>query len=95
MVSEKPLLRVLEYSRSEMSMRGRIGAYALHARRDPKETTAKARRAFLDRFVDEVDPERVLPEAERNRRAVAAKKAYFSRLALKSAKARRRKGGAE
>ena len=95
MVSERPLLRVLEYSRSEMSMRGRIGAYALHAQRDPKETTAKARRAFLDRFVDEVDPERVLSEVERSRRAGAAKSAYFARLALKSAKARRRKAGAK
>ena len=38
-----------------------------------------------------VDPEGVLPEAERIRRAEHARKAYFTRLALKSAQARRRK----
>jgi hypothetical protein len=45
----------------------------------------------MERFYDEVDPERVLPEAERELRAQSARKAYFSRLAMKSAKARRRK----
>lgn len=77
------------------SLLGRIGAYALHAQRDPRETTANARRAFLDRFLDEVDADRVLPEDERNRRAESAKKAYFARLALKSAQTRRRKAGAK
>jgi hypothetical protein len=31
----------------DMSLRGRIGAFALHARHDPKETTKPARAAFL------------------------------------------------
>jgi hypothetical protein len=43
------------------------------------------------RFLDEVDPDRVLPEAERLRRAEHARSAYFSKLALKSAQARRRR----
>ena len=68
---------------------GRIGAYALHALRDPRETTAAARKAFMAWFEDEVDPDRLLPEQERQRRARAARKAYFTRLALLSAKARR------
>ena len=34
----------------ERQLRARIAAYSLHARRDPKETTAKARAAFLRRF---------------------------------------------
>lgn len=72
------------------SLRGRIGAYALHSTHDPRETTAAARRAFLSRFENEVDPEGKLPELERARRAEAARKLYFSRLALKSAKARRK-----
>lgn len=71
-----------------LTLRGRIGAYRLHATHDPRETTAKAREAFLSRFLDEVDPERILPEGERLRRADYARKAYFTRLALASARAR-------
>ena len=73
------------------SLIGRIGAYALQSQYDPKETTRAARTAFLERFLDEVDPERTLPDGERDRRAAAARKAYFARLALKSAQARRRR----
>ena len=77
----------------EASLRGRIGAYRLHATHDPRETTAKARAKFLEKFMDEVDPDRVLPEAERLRRAKYARKAYFTRLArisvLKRAKKKR------
>ena len=72
-------------------LRGRIGAYAMHSRNDPKETTRNARAAFLARFVDEVDPNRELPEAERERRATAARKAHFARLAFASAEARRKR----
>jgi len=71
-----------------MALRGRIGAYALHARHDPRQTTAPARAAFLKRFEHDVDPDGVLPEAERLRRAECARKAHFARLALKSARAR-------
>ena len=82
---------------AQASLRGRIGAYCLHATHDPRETTAKARAAFLAKFLDEVDPDCVLPKSERLRRAACAKKAYFTRLALKSAKKRGmnrgRKGG--
>ncbi|CAN5898656.1 hypothetical protein BH23ACT5_BH23ACT5_10360 [soil metagenome] len=42
----------------------------------------------MARFEDQVDPDRVLLPAERARRAEHAKKAYFTRLALKSAQAR-------
>lgn len=44
----------------------------------------------MARFEDEVDPDHVLSEAERRRRAEHARKAYFTRLALKSTQARRR-----
>lgn len=53
----------------------------LHARYDPHETTRPARRAFNQRFLDQVDPEGRLPERERHRRAEAARRAYFTRLA--------------
>ncbi len=77
---------------SERVMRARMAAYTLHARRDPRETTKAARRAFNQRFLDEVDPERCLPERERLRRADAARRAYFTRLAYLSARTRRGAG---
>ncbi len=76
------------------SLRGRIGAYAMHAHNDSRIVTANARAAFLARFEDEVDPTRILSEPERERRALAARKAYFSRLAYNSAKARAKKKAA-
>jgi hypothetical protein len=78
-------------SPAQRSLRSRIAAYALHASRDPRETTAKARQSFLAKFEQQVDPEGVLPEAERLRRAACARKAHFALLALKSSKARARK----
>jgi hypothetical protein len=41
------------------------------------------------KFLREVDPNNELPEAERLRRAEAARRAYYQRLALASAKARK------
>jgi len=79
--------------KSERSQRGRLGAYALHATHDPRETTRKAREAFLAKFVDEVDPDRILEPDERERRVFYARKAYFTRLAEMSAQARRRRAG--
>ena len=69
---------------------GSIGAHESWARTaDRTARTAPGRRAFLERFEREVDPDNVLPPAERARRAEHARKAYFQRLALKSAQARR------
>lgn len=62
----------------------------MHAKHDSRVTSQPARDAFMARFEDEVDPDRVLPEAERARRAVHARKAYFTKLALRSAQARRK-----
>lgn len=74
-----------------------VARVAAHSRwaatADPTAATAPARKAFLDRFERQVDPEGVLAPAERARRAEHARKAYFTRLALKSSQARR-KGGA-
>jgi hypothetical protein len=62
---------------------------------DRSARTAPARAAALERFEREVDPEGLLTQAERAKRAEHARKAYFKRLALKSAQARRnRKCGA-
>jgi hypothetical protein len=78
-------------SPAERSLRARLAAHAMHARHDARETTNAARAAFLARFEAEVDPDGVLPPDERRRRAEHARRAYFTRLALASAKARRSK----
>lgn len=79
---------------SEKSLRGRVAAHTSWALTpDRTARTAKARKASHDRFEREVDPEGVLSPAERAKRAENARKAYFSRLALRSAQSRRRKGG--
>ncbi|GAA3856485.1 hypothetical protein [Tessaracoccus defluvii] len=57
---------------------------------DRSARTAPARAALLAKFEKEVDPDGTLDPMERARRAEHKKKAYFQRLALKSAKARRR-----
>jgi hypothetical protein len=81
--------RAVGLTPSQRALRTRIAAYTLHATQDARVTTQPARDAFLARFEREVDPDGSLPVAERRRRAEAAKRAYFSRLALRSAKARR------
>jgi hypothetical protein len=79
-------------SAAERRRHARLAAHAMHARNDSRAVTANARRAFLDRFEREVDPDGALPVAERLRRAEHAKRAHMLRLALRSARARRRRG---
>ncbi len=76
-------------SPTERSLRARIGGLALHAQVDSRAHTEPARRVFLQRFEDQVDPDRTLPEEERRRRAELARRAYFAKLALRSAQVRR------
>jgi len=84
---------------NDRSLIGRIGAYSLHAQRDPRVTTLHGRQTFLASFLQQVDPNNTLPEPERTRRALSLRKAHFARLASKSAKARRarkqRNGGGD
>jgi hypothetical protein len=79
---------------AERSLRAQIAAHESWAQTaDRSARTANARRAMLDKFERQVDPDGVLPPAERAQRAEHARKAHFKRLALKSAQARRRRGG--
>lgn len=57
---------------------------------DRSSRTAKARKAFEDRFAREVDPDGILDPAERAVRAEHARRAYFLSLAAKSAASRRK-----
>jgi hypothetical protein len=78
-------------SPSEQSLRDQIAAHESWARTEDRSArTANARRAMLDKFEREVDPDGKLAPAERARRAEHKRRAYFKRLALKSAQARRR-----
>lgn len=74
---------------SERTMRARMAAHTLHAKHDPKETSAAGRAAFLASFETQVDPEGVLPPDERARRAEQLFKAHMTRLSFKAAQARR------
>jgi hypothetical protein len=76
---------------ADRSLIARLAAHESWANTaDPSARTAPARRALLDRFEREVDPDSLLSPAERARRAGHARKAYFARLALRSAQTRRR-----
>lgn len=75
---------------SDRSLAGRIGAHSMHARNNSRETSRPGREAFLGSFELAADPEGTLDPQERARRAEHLKKAHFTRMALASAKKRRR-----
>jgi hypothetical protein len=85
-------------SPAERRLRAQLAAHIQWSREpDPTARTANGRAAFLARFEREVDPDGRLDPEERRRRAEHARRAYFTRLALASAKAhrvRRQAGGA-
>ena len=83
----------MSLSPSQRSLRASIAANERWSREDPQEGTKPARAAFKRRFLDEVDPHRILPELERERRAQAAMRAHMQRLALASSRARSKAGG--
>lgn len=79
----------------QRTIRARIAAHTRWSREDPAATAARAQAGLMDKFRREVDPNNELPEAERERRAEAARRAHMQRLALASSKARaaRKAGG--
>lgn len=81
---------------SERVLIARLAAFERWKNVDNRSTaTAPARQALNARFEREVDPDGKLDPVERARRAGLARKAYFTRLALKSAQARRARRTAE
>ena len=79
--------------RVSYAQRGRLGAHAAHSRNDPRAMTAAARGSFLSSFERIADPDGVLPDAERLRRAEHLKRAHFLRLAMTSASTRKARAG--
>lgn len=76
----------------QRALRSRLGAHVRWSRCDDRvAATAPARAAFNDRWERQVDPEGLLDPHERAIRAEHAKKAHFTAMAMKSAKARARK----
>jgi hypothetical protein len=79
---------------ADPTVRTLIAKAAIHTRlatEDRQEMTRAANEANASRWERLVDPEGKLPPAERATRAEHARKAYFSRLAVKSVQARRRR----
>jgi hypothetical protein len=77
---------------AERKLRARLGAYSLHAQ--GKTNTGPATAAYAARWDREVDPDGLLDPVERAKRAEAAKKAHYTRMAFASARARSRKAAA-
>ena len=75
---------------ADRRLRARIAANTRAANEDGRQMTRAARAAFLNGFEAQVDPDGSLPPEERHRRARAALRAHMSRLAARSARARRR-----
>jgi hypothetical protein len=76
---------------TDRSLVAKIAANSRWSREDPTEQGRRMRAGLDAKFLREVDPNNELPEAERLRRLECARRAYFQRLALASAKARRAK----
>lgn len=69
---------------AQRTQRARIGAYTSWANTvDRTARTRPARDGFLARFERQVDPDGVLPPAERHARAEAARKAHMARMSYR------------
>jgi hypothetical protein len=80
----------------QRSLRARIAANTRWSKDGNRKANAeRAQRGMLAKFEREIDPDGVLPEKERRRRAENARQAHMQRMALASSKARaaRKAGG--
>lgn len=73
----------------ERTLRARLAAQTRWANEDPQPTALRAQAGLRARFLREVDPDSVLPEAERQRRAESLRRAYYTRLSFEAVRARR------
>jgi hypothetical protein len=96
-VTQSPIAAIVRQRREEVNaatdkdINCQIAAEISWSRtHDRSARTAPARKAFLDRFEREVDPEGKLPPEERHQRARHAMRAHMLRLAKRSAAARQK-----
>jgi hypothetical protein len=79
---------------AQRSQRARIAANKRWAMEpDRLAATAPGRRAAFEKLIDEVDPERKFPEAERLKRARNAQQAQLERIRFAASKRRGATGG--
>jgi hypothetical protein len=79
-------------SPAERSLLARAAAATRWSREpDRRQATQAARDGRWQRYLDQVDPDGVLPEAERARRAELARQADMLRMSAAAAKSRRRR----
>jgi len=74
--------------REQQALWGRVGGLRTAARHDVRAITAPARDAFEARFYRGIPED--LPAIERDRRAAAARKAFYAELTARSVRARKR-----
>jgi hypothetical protein len=75
----------------QRGLRARIAAntrWAHSSNAEAKANGKRAQRGLLEKFAREIDPDGLLPEKERIKRAEQARQAHMQRLALASSKAR-------
>jgi hypothetical protein len=75
---------------AERTLIARLAAFEkARQTKDPSATTRAARKGLDEKFLREADPHGVLDPMERARRAEIGRKAFYTRLALKSHQARK------
>lgn len=80
----------------QRALRARGASYASWANTaDPAARTRNGKNAAFRRFEDQVDPDRLLEDDERFRRAKAAQRAHMSSIAQLSVKSRKKPGNSE
>lgn len=82
--------RTVETEHSLAVQAGNYRRWSRKTRAERSADTAAAREGMWKRFLDEVDPERKLPEDERHEMAAKARKAFLAEMSLKSVRARRK-----
>jgi hypothetical protein len=83
----------MSIDKAQQARWGRVGGLRTAARHDVRAITAPARQAFEARFYAHIPDE--LPPGERDRRATAARRAYFAELTALSVRSRKKKAGPE
>lgn len=69
---------------------GRLGGLSTRSRHDPRRITEPARLARWRKYLTAVDPDGILPPAERVARAEAARRAEMIRISALGVAARKR-----